>query len=501
MSSPDVHSNHSFPSDLTLSPPNLEQNFLPQEDASERRAPRLSSPHHFRDIFAGDSVNTSSRSNWNLPPINYRETMDGVNRALQSANRAIQNAQEAFQSRRTPSNSSHRHDVVDLTSSPPNAATRAAADERSIDAFLSRIHPHDSSARPTASNRFLHEPVYGAGSLPFPDESYGGPDSLTGPRRRFEMQRRSHIGLPNTERSLFRSAVSDARRQDEEDAIRRQRIARQQWEESQKRTSERQRLETQRQRLLNSPELQRNSLPTNQNSSPARPTSSSSNSSSIEAVDLTNVDDNDALAQVLSKQRQDAISSQKPSSTMPKDNLSADTDGRTPFTSYKCPICMESPQFPTSTSCGHLFCHKCIIDTLKWSENARREEGHPNSKLKGVCPVCRKQMSRNDKPGTGRTLIPLEIKAITKGELKRKRQEEEEKQQQLKKRREDKGKGRAVEESDDEIVEVKDIHDKTGNGRSRKRAKTVVKLGDDNDDSIDNFLDDELFGIDDYPPF
>lgn len=56
-----------------------------------------------------------------------------------------------------------------------------------------------------------------------------------------------------------------------------------------------------------------------------------------------------------------------------------------------------------------MFCHKCIIDTLRWSEEQRQDE-YTNGRAKGTCPVCRKPLVRNDKSGTGRTLVPLELK-------------------------------------------------------------------------------------------
>lgn len=62
----------------------------------------------------------------------------------------------------------------------------------------------------------------------------------------------------------------------------------------------------------------------------------------------------------------------------------------------------------TSLFSGHLFCHKCIVDTLRFSEIQRADE--TLGKPKGTCPVCRKAMVRNDKPDKGRTLIPLGLK-------------------------------------------------------------------------------------------
>jgi hypothetical protein len=67
---------------------------------------------------------------------------------------------------------------------------------------------------------------------------------------------------------------------------------------------------------------------------------------------------------------------------------------------------------------GHLFCHKCIIDTLRFSEQQRRGDDAVGNKAKGTCPVCRKPLARKDVPGAGRTLVPLEIKLTTKRDLK-----------------------------------------------------------------------------------
>ncbi len=150
----------------------------------------------------------------------------------------------------------------------------------------------------------------------------------------------------------------------------------------------------------------------------------------VEAVDLTEVNTAADLSKALSKQRQDAIQAQM------KQKQGSEPVGRTPLSSYKCPICMDTPEDATTTSCGmqsylrflnsqltfligHLFCHKCIIDTLRWSEEQRQDE-YTHGKAKGTCPVCRKVLARNDKAGSGRTLIPLELKLTKrkKGDVK-----------------------------------------------------------------------------------
>ncbi|KAJ9266309.1 hypothetical protein DTO212C5_6396 [Paecilomyces variotii] len=125
--------------------------------------------------------------------------------------------------------------------------------------------------------------------------------------------------------------------------------------------------------------------------------------SNIESVDLTEVEDDNALSKALAKQREDAIRAQGPA---------RDGEGRSVLTAYKCPVCMDTPVDATSTICGHLFCHKCIIDTLKFSEEQRSDSSGKGPR--GNCPVCRKPLTRNDVPGPRRNLVPLTLKLMTK---------------------------------------------------------------------------------------
>ncbi|RMZ76940.1 hypothetical protein DV737_g4596, partial [Chaetothyriales sp. CBS 132003] len=125
----------------------------------------------------------------------------------------------------------------------------------------------------------------------------------------------------------------------------------------------------------------------------------------VEHVDLTGVDSSAAVDAVLARQRTDALLAQRPVATT--------KNGRSRLTAYKCPVCMETPVNATTTICGHLFCHQCIIDTLQWS--AKQRDGHaPGGRKKcGMCPVCRKLLSIKDGPGTGRTLVPLELRFLS----------------------------------------------------------------------------------------
>ncbi|OQE32385.1 hypothetical protein PENFLA_c001G01231 [Penicillium flavigenum] len=126
----------------------------------------------------------------------------------------------------------------------------------------------------------------------------------------------------------------------------------------------------------------------------------------IETIDMTDDAGAAALARTVAKQREDAIKAQ--ASAESDSNLSA-------IRTYKCPICMETPVDATSTSCGHLFCHKCIIDCLKMSEETRG--GDSTKHHKGTCPVCRTPISRKETPGKPKNLIPLLFLTRKRGDI------------------------------------------------------------------------------------
>ncbi|KAF5864792.1 SUMO-targeted ubiquitin ligase complex subunit slx8 [Aspergillus alliaceus] len=135
-----------------------------------------------------------------------------------------------------------------------------------------------------------------------------------------------------------------------------------------------------------------------------RPTLEQHRDNDIESIDLTEVEGSSALSKVLAKQREDAVKAQQ----------SVEHEkGRSILNSYKCPVCMDTPEDATSTVCGHLFCHKCIIDTLKFSEEQRADSTTVKGP-RGTCPVCRKPLARNDASGNKRNLVPLQLKLVTK---------------------------------------------------------------------------------------
>ncbi|EEH09994.1 conserved hypothetical protein [Histoplasma capsulatum G186AR] len=136
--------------------------------------------------------------------------------------------------------------------------------------------------------------------------------------------------------------------------------------------------------------------------------SSLDNDTDIESIDLTEVNDKVSLAKVLSKQREDAVKAQ---------NTVVGAVGRSTLIAYKCPVCMDTCVDATSTICGHLFCHKCITDTLRFGEERSAHDGHGKAP-RGRCPVCRQTLSRVDTYGPKRNLVPLQLNLLTRKDLK-----------------------------------------------------------------------------------
>ncbi|PVH93730.1 hypothetical protein DM02DRAFT_540946 [Periconia macrospinosa] len=109
----------------------------------------------------------------------------------------------------------------------------------------------------------------------------------------------------------------------------------------------------------------------------------------IEEIDLST--DQQNVHHVLQKQREEAVKSQqKPD------------DKATTFNTINCVICMDTPTDLTATSCGHLFCHTCLMEALIAGEN-RSAPGEPK---RSQCPVCRKVINRNK----ANDIIPLLFK-------------------------------------------------------------------------------------------
>jgi len=119
----------------------------------------------------------------------------------------------------------------------------------------------------------------------------------------------------------------------------------------------------------------------------------------IEIEDVENVSEDSKLGSTLQKQRADQILSQQ---EIP--------NGRSlRLGEITCVICMDNPTDLTATSCGHVFCHECLMQAIISSENRG-----PDSR-KGQCPVCRKSQSRVKATRTGLTdLTPLLLKKASR---------------------------------------------------------------------------------------
>ncbi|EEP80151.1 predicted protein [Uncinocarpus reesii 1704] len=80
----------------------------------------------------------------------------------------------------------------------------------------------------------------------------------------------------------------------------------------------------------------------------------------VDAIDLTDVNDPSSLAHALSKQQEDAVKAQ---------HSANDETGRSTLTSYKCPVCMDTPVDATTTICdAHMKLVKRHAGTVQFAE-------------------------------------------------------------------------------------------------------------------------------------
>ncbi|KIW21410.1 hypothetical protein PV08_01990 [Exophiala spinifera] len=406
------------------------------------QAPRLPSPRLFRDFFSVMSDDSTPRRQATLPraaiQANYQATVQDVNRALESANWALQVAQNAFYQARRPGPGEAEGFAGDFTEGSSQSNSPEAH-------YISRTtHPHDisSAQRPSRLNT-LDQPVYGHNPSNVPDANEDQPILALFPVHMPPLPRLPHL---QADHNRLQAIV-------DQEAINRQRENHSHWERTQARTRERAQRQPQQSRSEMSP-------PSSSSSSARRirqPDPSASTDPTIESVDLTEIDDSATLSATLAKQREDAILSQNPGTEA----------GRTPLTAYKCPVCMDTPTDPTATICGHVFCHRCIIDTLNWSIQQRREDVPPSRKVKGVCPVCRKPLDIKDAPGQTRTLVPLELKLMVK-----------------KRKRDDKGKQKLVKAETISDDEEEEDEDKTAEKENRRSGKKRRAPSSDEDEAL-----------------
>lgn len=407
--------------------------------SSPPQPPRLSSPRLLRSALS-TRASTST-----LPqPVNYQDTLRDVEHALHNADMALRNAQAAFRHGRMAHASSNG--VVDLT---------ATSDDANDDLFMTQTrHPHDSNRTSRPANA-MNEPAYG----PPPPLPPANQDRQLPSFRSF-LEPNISLHPPHDSDPRHYTGYTEATRsntQADASAVRRQNQARRSWERVARRNRQRAQQLAEReaeerdrrgQTMQQPPQQGPNStrrLRRPSNTSNASSDSESSGSSvasgssqsdvavvtdytrpaetSVSTIDLTGVDDSKTLSNVLAKEQQDAIAAQA-ESTVTSGNANASS-----LNSYKCAICMESPTNATTTTCGHLFCHKCILDSLKWSERQRREDQPPGRRVQGLCPVCRKPLLNKEFGSAGSKtsggLVNLEIKKIPRKQYQQRKEQDE----------------------------------------------------------------------------
>ncbi|KAF1986887.1 hypothetical protein K402DRAFT_393510 [Aulographum hederae CBS 113979] len=108
----------------------------------------------------------------------------------------------------------------------------------------------------------------------------------------------------------------------------------------------------------------------------------------FESIDLV---EDDAEEKLLQKQRADQIKAQQ-----------EDRNKVQKFGTITCTICLDTPTDLTATSCGHVFCHTCLMEALISGEQRAAQNGNTTNS-KSQCPVCRKNLSRKNV----KDIIPL----------------------------------------------------------------------------------------------
>lgn len=211
-------------------------------------------------------------------------------------------------------------------------------------------------------------------------------------------------------------------------------------------------------------------------------------------IDLTAVDDGNTLTALLAKEQQEAVNVQNKINSQQTTTPSGHTP--TPLSGYKCAICMDSPTHATTTICGHLFCHRCIMDSLKWSEQLRRDEVGPGGRRnQGLCPVCRKPLlskevsvNSNSRATTG-GLVGLEIKKIPRKQFETRKERDA-----FFEGVQEKGKQRARTEDVVDVDAVKGECEENKKVKLLERGLRKRKRGADTARSRSSVSGDSLFG-------
>lgn len=108
----------------------------------------------------------------------------------------------------------------------------------------------------------------------------------------------------------------------------------------------------------------------------------------VEELDLTNGAPM-AEDQLLQAQQQEVIKAQQ---------AAQESTGPQRIGKRQCIICMENYTNCTATSCGHFYCHECLVRALMAGARS-------NERGTGTCPVCRKPLSHTGRKKTD--VIPM----------------------------------------------------------------------------------------------
>ena len=315
-----------------------------------------SSPDLTNHFFLDSGYNTNATSQRqpplpSAPPGNYGSRTLPLPDALSNANLAVQRAQQAFTQNTTPAYVATIHSedsVVDLTDSPPPPPPQHR--------HLNQSLPSLPRASSNLSSLFSGSPA------PLGEELYPRNRLLESARDQDPRpwQDRTRPSSPAPEATAIEAEFdvsSDFERHLENAAIPMPRISRGNGEGNlTRRLSPPPTAHAQSQNESHRPAKRRRVTNASDQSysitpSSSRPTSSRSQrnvnrnpDSPPEEIDLTDVNDESSLATALSRQRAEAVASQR----QPGESLS----GRTALTSYKCPICLETPENATITMCG-----------------------------------------------------------------------------------------------------------------------------------------------------
>lgn len=141
-------------------------------------------------------------------------------------------------------------------------------------------------------------------------------------------------------------------------------------------------------------------------------TTSSRKSSGVD-IDTMLIDEVDLVHE--QQNAQDRLRQEQLAEQVKAQQGEAERDKPLKLSNLQCVICLEAPTDLTATTCGHLFCHHCLMEALIAGENRAARAGETR---KSQCPVCRKNLSRTKRGA--QDIIPLLMKKGISSQPRRK---------------------------------------------------------------------------------